>query len=85
MSTANLLCKSRVAEDVKWTCRFDMMHVMIDEPDNDMDRQIATHIVRVHQRRERAFNVPYTRAEMQRYIRYARTIRPQTNAQVSLS
>ncbi len=30
------------------------MHVMIDEPDEDMDTQIATHIVKVHQRRERA-------------------------------
>ena len=60
------------------------MHVMIDEPDNDMDTQIATHIVKVHQRRERAFNVPYTMAQVQRYIRYARSIKPQINAQVRL-
>lgn len=61
--------------------RFDLMHVMIDEPDNDMDTQIATHIVKVRQRRERAFNVPYTMAQVQRYIRYARSIKPQINAQ----
>ncbi len=60
------------------------MHVMIDEPEDDMDIQIATHIVKVHQRRERAFNVPYTMAQVQRYIRYARSIRPQINAQVGL-
>ncbi len=60
------------------------MHVMIDEPDDDMDVQIATHIVKVHQRRERAFNVPYTMAQVQRYIRYARSIRPQINEQVGL-
>ena len=60
------------------------MHVMIDEPDDDMDTQIATHIVKVHKRRELAFNVPYTMAQMQRYIRYARTIRPQMNEQVGL-
>ena len=70
---------------VSWICRFDMMHVMIDEPDDDMDVQIATHIVKVHQRRERAFNVPYTMAQVQRYIRYARSIKPQISAQVSLS
>ena len=58
------------------------MHVMIDEPDDDMDVQIATHIVKVHQRRERAFNVPYTMPQVQRYIKYARSIRPQMNAEV---
>ena len=57
---------------------------MIDEPNDDMDMQIATHIVKVHQRRERAFNVPYTMAQVQRYIRYARSIRPQINEQVGL-
>ena len=57
---------------------------MIDEPDDDMDMQIATHIVKVHQRRERAFNVPYTMAQVQRYIRYARSLKPQVNEQVGL-
>lgn len=59
-----------------------MMHVMIDDPDDDMDLQIANHIVKVHQRRERAFNVPYTMPQVQRYIKYARSIRPQMNAEV---
>ena len=58
------------------------MHVMVDEPDDDMDVQIATHIVKVHQRRERAFNVPYTMPQVQRYIKYARSIRPQMNMEV---
>ena len=61
------------------------MHVMIDEPDDDMDTLIATHIVKVHQRRERAFNVPYIMAQVQRYIRYARSIKPQISEQVSPS
>lgn len=64
------------------SCRFDMMHIMIDEPDDDMDMLIATHIVKVHQRRERAFNVPYTMPQVQRYIKYARSIRPQMNIEV---
>lgn len=63
--------------------RFDMMHIMIDEPDDDTDMLIATHIVKVHQRRERAFNVPYTMPQVQRYIKYARSIRPQMNIEVS--
>ncbi len=57
---------------------------MIDEPDEVMDTQIATHIVKVHQQRERAFNVPYTMAQVQRYIKYARSIRSQMGEQVGL-
>ena len=60
-----------------------MMHVMVDEPDEDMDMHIATHIVKVHQSRERAFSVPYTMAQVQRYIKYARSIKPQISPQVS--
>lgn len=29
--------------------RFDLLHVMIDEPDANMDQQIAIHILAVHQ------------------------------------
>eukprot|EP00891_Asterochloris_glomerata_P009792 jgi/Astpho2/9792/e_gw1.00149.18.1_t len=57
--------------------RFDLMHVMLDEPDDTNDENIARHIVLVHQRRERAFNVPYSMAQIQRYIRYARSIKPE--------
>ena len=56
--------------------RFDLVHVMIDEPDEFHDYNLARHIVALHQRRERAINVDYTLQQLQRYIRYARTIRP---------
>ena len=65
-------------------CRFDLLHVMIDEPDEDMDRAVANHIVKVHQRRERAFNVPYSMGQVQRYIKYARAITPRMTPQVLL-
>ena len=58
------------------------MHVMLDEPDDTNDENIARHIVLVHQRRERAFNVPYTMAQIQRYIRYARSIKPELTDRV---
>ena len=63
-------------------CRFDLMHVMLDEPDDTNDENIARHIVLVHQRRERAFNVPYSMAQIQRYIRYARSIKPELTDRV---
>lgn len=60
------------------------MHIMIDEPDEEMDSAVARHIVGVHQRRERAFNVPYTMGQVQRYIKYARAIMPRMTPQVQL-
>ena len=56
--------------------RFDLVHVMIDEPDEFRDYTLARHIVSLHQHREQAVNPEYTLQQLQRYIRYARTIRP---------
>ena len=56
--------------------RFDLVHVMIDEPDEFHDYTLARHIVSLHQRRETAVNVDYSLEKLQRYIRYARTIKP---------
>jgi len=56
--------------------RFDLVHVMIDEPDEFHDYTLARHIVSLHQKRESAVNVDFTLQQLQRYIRYARTIKP---------
>ena len=64
-------------------CRFDLMHVMIDDPDDIMDYRIASHIVAVHQRQDQAFDVPYTMADIQLYLKYARAHKPELTAAVS--
>ena len=56
--------------------RFDLLHVMIDEPDPLMDSQIANHILSVHQGAGAALNPPYSMEGMQCYIKYARSIKP---------
>lgn len=56
--------------------RFDLLHVMIDEPDPHMDAQIANHILSVHQGAGAALNPAYTMENMQCYIKYARAIKP---------
>lgn len=56
--------------------RFDLMFVVLDKNDEITDTNIASHIVSVHQRKDQALNPDYTQAEIQRYIRFARTIRP---------
>lgn len=61
--------------------RFDLLHVMIDEPDAHLDQQIASHILSVHQGHGVALNPPYTMEQMQCYIKYARAIKPHISQQ----
>ncbi|KAK9152565.1 hypothetical protein Sjap_000045 [Stephania japonica] len=56
--------------------RFDLVYVMIDEPEDQTDYHIAHHIVRVHQKHEEALNPAFTTAQMKRYISYAKTLKP---------
>ncbi|KAM7262333.1 hypothetical protein ACFE04_021410 [Oxalis oulophora] len=41
--------------------RFDLVYVMIDDPDDQTDYHIAHHIVRVHQKHEEALALAFTR------------------------
>ena len=60
-----------------------MMHVMVDEPDAAQDRIIAEHIVSVHREKAAVFErVPYKMEDMQRYIKYARSIKPELTDKV---
>jgi DNA replication licensing factor MCM6 len=63
--------------------RFDLMHVMIDQPDEDHDRAVAGHILAVHQLKPAALSARYSMAQMQRYIKYVRAIKPQLSEAVS--
>ena len=38
-----------VMQWISYGRRFDLLHVMIDEPDAHLDQQIAYHILSVHQ------------------------------------
>ncbi|RHN73249.1 putative DNA helicase [Medicago truncatula] len=56
--------------------RFDLVYVMVDDPDETIDANIAQHIVKVHQKRNDAFDPAFTTAELKRYIAYAKTLNP---------
>ncbi|KAF7121035.1 hypothetical protein RHSIM_Rhsim13G0136200 [Rhododendron simsii] len=56
--------------------RFDLVYVMIDDPDDQTDYHIAHHIVRVHQKHEDALAPEFTTAQLKRYIAYAKTLKP---------
>ncbi|KAB1221601.1 DNA replication licensing factor MCM6 [Morella rubra] len=61
--------------------RFDLVYVMIDDPDDQTDYHIAHHIVRVHQKHEDALSPAFTTAELKRYIAYAKTLKPKLSSE----
>jgi DNA replication licensing factor MCM6 len=61
--------------------RFDLFFVVLDECNEKTDTDIARHIVRVHQHRGRPeTSAPFSSDQLRRYIRFARTVKPQINA-----
>ncbi|XP_062179254.1 DNA replication licensing factor MCM6 [Phragmites australis] len=61
--------------------RFDLVYIMIDEPDENTDYNIAHHIVRVHQKREEALAPAFSTAELKRYIAFAKSLKPQLSSE----
>lgn len=56
--------------------RFDLFFVIRDEPNEEVDRNLADHIVNVHMNRDEAVEPEFSTEQLQRYIRFARTFRP---------
>eukprot|EP00180_Rhodochaete_pulchella_P001176 Plantae.Rhodophyta-Rhodochaete_pulchella.ctg19951.p1 GENE.Plantae.Rhodophyta-Rhodochaete_pulchella.ctg19951~~Plantae.Rhodophyta-Rhodochaete_pulchella.ctg19951.p1 ORF type:complete len:730 (-),score=122.55 Plantae.Rhodophyta-Rhodochaete_pulchella.ctg19951:81-2033(-) len=63
--------------------RFDLFFVILDEAERDIDYSIATFIVRVHQHRDAAVRPEFSREQIQRYARMARTYQPRISQQSS--
>jgi DNA replication licensing factor MCM6 len=57
--------------------RFDLFFVVLDECDERVDRHLAEHIVAIHRLRDDAVQPEYSTEQLQRYIRFARTFRPE--------
>lgn len=56
--------------------RFDLFFVVLDDPNERIDTELADHIVDLHMMEDEAINPPFTTEQLQRYIRYARTFKP---------
>lgn len=57
--------------------RFDLFFVVLDECNEQVDRHLAEHIVGIHQNRDEAVTPEFSTEQLQRYIRFARTFRPE--------
>jgi DNA replication licensing factor MCM6 len=68
--------KSNVALSAPILSRFDLFFVVLDDCNEDADRAVAEHILKVHRCEDEAVKVPFTKEQMQRYIRLARSLNP---------
>lgn len=68
--------KSNIALSAPILSRFDLFYVVLDECNPEADRHVAQHILNVHRCEEEVIRPPFTTEQMQRYIRFARTIHP---------
>lgn len=57
--------------------RFDLLFILLDQNNEDTDRMLAHHIVKVHQRKEQALDPPYSTATLQRYLKAGKALKPQ--------
>lgn len=57
--------------------RFDLFFVILDECNESVDRHLASHIVDIHRLRDEAVQPEFSTERLQRYIRFARTFKPE--------
>ncbi|VUC20154.1 unnamed protein product [Clonostachys rosea] len=57
--------------------RFDLFFVVLDECNEQSDRHLAEHIVGIHQLRDAAVEPEFSTEQLQRYIRFAKTFKPE--------
>ncbi|KAF2473880.1 MCM-domain-containing protein [Lindgomyces ingoldianus] len=65
--------------------RFDLFFVVLDECDEDVDRHLAEHIVSIHKDRDDAVEPEFSTEQLQRYIRFARTFKPEFTDEAKVS
>jgi DNA replication licensing factor MCM6 len=56
--------------------RFDLIHVILDEPDETVDLRLAEHIIKIHRYQSDSINAPYTKDDLYNYIQLAKSYRP---------
>ncbi|KAF2432664.1 MCM-domain-containing protein [Tothia fuscella] len=65
--------------------RFDLFFVVLDECDEAVDRHLAEHIVGVHRLRDEAVTPEFSTEQLQRYIRFAKTFKPEFTPEARIS
>lgn len=71
--------RANVAMSAPIMSRFDLFFVVLDECNEEVDLNIARHIVNVHRFKDAAISPEFSTEQLQRYIRFARTFKPKVS------
>ena len=69
--------RQNIAMSAPIMSRFDLFFVLLDECNEAHDYNVARHILNVHRYRDSPQEAEFSAEQLQRYIRYARTIKPE--------
>lgn len=75
--------RANVAMSAPIMSRFDLFFVVLDECNENVDMNIAQHIINVHRFKDSAIAPEFSTEAIQRYIRYARTFQPKLTPEAS--
>lgn len=75
--------KANVAMSAPIMSRFDLFFVILDECNENVDMNIARHIINVHRFREMAIAPEFNTESVQRFIKYAKTFEPKLTPEAS--
>ncbi len=65
--------------------RFDLFFVVIDECNEFQDYNIAQSIMKLHVHEEKSLKIEFDSDQLQKYIRFARTINPEFTHEAALA
>lgn len=75
--------KANVAMSAPIMSRFDLFFVVLDECNENVDMNIAKHIINVHRFKELAITPEFNTESVQRFIKYAKTFEPKLTPEAS--
>lgn len=59
--------------------RFDLFFVVLDDYNEKVDTELASHIIDLHMKKDEAIHPPYSKEQVLRYLQYAKTFNPIMN------
>ncbi len=68
--------RQNIAMSATIMSRFDLFFVILDECNENSDYNIARHILNIHRYKDEAMDPEFSVDQLQRYIRYARALKP---------
>ena len=68
--------KANVTLSAPILSRFDLFFVVLDDCHPETDEKVARHILNVHRGTDKVVKPPFSKEQMQRYIRFVRTLNP---------